>query len=134
MAEKVLTLEPYHPRDIFGVSEENLQTIKELFPSIRFVVRGDFFKIFGDSKSLIVFENFFDVVLMHYEKYNSITSNDLRNLCLESSNGYIKSNPSAPDILVHGIGGRLIKAQPANQRRMVEQLNKRFRVCHWSCW
>jgi len=120
MAEKVLTLEPFHPRDIFGVSEENLQTMKELFPSIRFVVRGDFFKIFGDSKSLIVFENFFDVVLMHYEKYNNITPNDLRNLTLESSNDFMKSNQSAPDILVHGIGGKMIKAQTANQRKMVE--------------
>jgi len=119
MAEKVLTLDPYHPRDIFGVNEENLQTIKELFPAIRFVVRGDMFKIFGDNKSIIVFENFFDVVLMHYEKFNHITPNDLKNLRQESPNDYIKDPTQATDVLVHGIGGKVIKALTANQRKMV---------------
>ncbi len=120
MADKILTLEPYHPRDIFGVNEENLQTLKELFPSIRFVVRGDLFKVFGDEKSLIVFENFFDVVLMHFEKYSNITPNDIKNLSDQTSGDYIQSKQTAPDVLVHGIGGRLIKAQTANQRRMVD--------------
>lgn len=119
MAEKVLTLEPYHPRDIFGVNEENLQTIKDLFPSIRFVVRGDMFKIFGDNKTIIVFENFFDVVLMHFEKYNHVTPNDLKNLRQESPNDYIKESNNVSDALVHGIGGKIIKALTANQRRMV---------------
>jgi hypothetical protein len=60
MAEKVLTLDPYDPRDIFGVNEANLTTLKEMFPSIRFVVRGDLFKIYGDDKIILVFENFFE--------------------------------------------------------------------------
>lgn len=119
MAEKVLTLDPYHPRDIFGVNEENLNIMKELFPSIRFVVRGDMFKIFGDDKTAIVFENFFDVVLMHFEKFNKLTPNDLRNLRQESPNDYVKDNTSSSDVLVHGIGGKTIKALTANQRRMV---------------
>lgn len=120
MAEKVLTLDPYHPRDIFGVNEENLQTMKELFPSIRFVVRGDMFKIFGDNKTIVVFENFFDVVLMHFEKFNNVTPNDLKNLRQESPNDYIKESTNASDALVHGIGGKIIKALTANQRRMVD--------------
>ncbi len=55
MADKILTLEPYHPRDIFGVGEENLQTMKELFPSLRFVVKGDHLKFLTMKKTLIVF-------------------------------------------------------------------------------
>lgn len=120
MAEKVLTLEPYHPRDIFGINEENLNTMKELFPSIRFVVRGDMFKIFGDNKTIVVFENFFDVVLMHFEKFNNVSPNDLKNLRQESPNDYIKQSGNSSDALVHGIGGKVIKALTANQRRMVD--------------
>lgn len=120
MAEKVLTLDPYHPRDIFGVNEENLQTMKELFPTIRFVVRGDMFKVFGDDKRILIFENFFDLVLMHYEKFNNIAPNDLKNILQESPNeNEIKSNNSS-DVLVHGIGGKVIKALTPNQRKMVD--------------
>jgi phosphate starvation-inducible PhoH-like protein len=120
MAEKVLTLDPYDPRDIFGVNEANLTTLKEMFPSIRFVVRGDLFKIYGDDKIILVFENFFDVVLMHFEKYNSLSPNDLKNLRQDSPKDQLKTSTNSSDVLVHGIGGKLIKALTANQRRMVD--------------
>jgi len=116
--------ETYHPLDIFGVKEVNLQTIKNLFPNIRFVVRGEVFKIFGNEQSLSVFENFFDVVLMHFEKFGKLTPKDLHGLIDESANDYAKLNAVADGVLVHGVNGRLIKALTANQRRMVEMSTK----------
>lgn len=124
MAERILSLETYHPLDIFGVKEVNLQTIKNLFPNIRFVVRGEVFKIFGNEQSLSVFENFFDVVLMHFEKFGKLTPKDLHGLIDESANDYAKLNAVADGVLVHGVNGRLIKALTANQRRMVEMSTK----------
>jgi len=120
MPEKIFSLETYHPLDIFGVKEINLQTIKELFPSMKFIVRGEVFKVIGDDKGLVVFEDFFDVALMHFEKFGKITPNDLRGLINESANDYIKEHPLADGVLLHGINGRLIKAQTVNQRRLVE--------------
>jgi phosphate starvation-inducible PhoH-like protein len=120
MAEKILSLETYHPIDIFGVNEINLQTMKELFPGIRFLVRGEIFKIVGDDRNIVIFENFFDVCLMHFEKFGKITPADLRNLMDTASSDYLKDSPMADDVLVHGLNGRLIKAQTPNQRKLVE--------------
>ncbi|NPD47769.1 MULTISPECIES: PhoH family protein [unclassified Lentimicrobium] len=120
MAEKVLSLEPYHPLDIFGVNEVNLNTIKEIFPSLRFVVRGDVFKIFGNDEMVIQFEKFFDVALMHFEKFNKLNPQDLKGLMHESASEFVKGSTSGDDILVHGVNGKLIKALTVNQRKLVE--------------
>ncbi len=120
MAEKILSLEPYHPLDIFGANEVNLKTIKELFPSIRFVVRGDVFKVFGSDDMMIKFEKFFDVALMHFEKFNKLSPQDLKGLMDESASEYVKGSQISDDILVHGVNGKLIKALTVNQRKLVE--------------
>ena len=52
MAEKILSLETHHPLDIFGAKEVNLKTMKDLFPDLKFVVRGEIFKLIGPEKSL----------------------------------------------------------------------------------
>lgn len=120
MAEKVISLEPYHPLDIFGVNEVNLNTIKEIFPSLRFVVRGDVFKIFGHEAMVIQFEKFFDVALMHFEKFNKLNPQDLQGLMHESASEFVKGSTMGDDVLVHGVNGKLIKALTVNQRKLVE--------------
>jgi phosphate starvation-inducible PhoH-like protein len=61
-----------------------------------------------------------NVVLMHFEKYNSLSPNDLKNLRQDSPKDQLKTSTNSSDVLVHGIGGKLIKALTANQRRMVD--------------
>ncbi len=120
MTEKIISLENYHPLDIFGAKEINLQTMKELFPDLKIIVRGEIFKLIGPEKSLHSFENFFDVALMHYEKFGKLNPDILKNLRNEPSNNYITQNTAADDILVHGVHGKIIKALTINQRRLVE--------------
>lgn len=120
MAEKVLSLESYHPIDIFGVKEVNLQTMKELFPELKFVVRGEIFKIIGPELTVRNFENFFDVALMHFEKFGKINPNDLKGLMDEVANNYASKSSAANEVLVHGVQGKTIKALTLNQRKLVE--------------
>lgn len=120
MAEKILSIEAYPPLDIFGAKEANLKTMKNLFPGLKFVVRGDIFKIIGDEKNIISFEKFFDVALMHYERFNKLSPRDLEGMMDESIQDYGSESQQNTDVLVHGINGRLIKAKTLNQKKLVE--------------
>jgi len=120
MAEKLLSLENYPPLDIFGANEINLRTIKKLFPDLRFIVRGDIFKIIGEEKIIKSFENYFDVILMHYEKFKKLDPNDLKGLMSEIAESYSQKASAADEILVHGTNGKIIRALTLNQRRLVE--------------
>ncbi len=120
MTEKLLSLENYPPLDIFGANEINLRTIKELFPDLKFIVRGDIFKIIGEEKIIKSFENYFDVILMHYEKFKKLDPNDLKGLMSEIAESYSKKASAADEVLVHGTNGKIIRALTINQRRLVE--------------
>jgi phosphate starvation-inducible PhoH-like protein len=124
MAEKILSLETHHPLDIFGAKEVNLKTMKDLFPDLKFVVRGEIFKLIGPEKSLQSFENFFDVAMMHFEKFRKLSPQDLKGLMNESAHKFVIESTSADDVLVHGAQGKIIKALTINQRRLVETSSK----------
>jgi len=120
MAEKIFSLESYHPLDIFGAKDVNLNTMKDLYPQIKFVIRGEIFKLIGSEVDLLSFENFFDVALMHYEKFRKLSPDILRGLMNESADNYHAASSSADEILVYGAQGKIIKALTVNQRKLVE--------------
>ena len=64
------------------------------------------------------------MLMEHFAKYNKISENVIeRVLTSESSDDYSTSDSSGA-VLVHGVGGKLIKAQTANQRKLVESMRK----------
>lgn len=120
MAERIFSLETHDPLAIFGAQDANLQIMKELFPQLKLVVRGELCKAIGDDDNVQAFANFFDVLLMHYEKFGSLRPADIRALVTEESKDYIKEGDEGDAVLVHGTNGKSIKAKTLNQRRLVE--------------
>ena len=123
MNEKVFSIESYSPLELFGIGDRNLNAIKEAFPKLKIVARGEFVKVIGDSTEIESFTKLFDLVLFHFERFGSITENDIRQLCEPGgTNGMLKESP--PDVLVHGRGGMVIKARTPNQIKIVESIAK----------
>ena len=64
------------------------------------------------------------MLLKHYAKYNKLDENAIeRVLTSQSSDDYTTSKASG-ETIVHGVGGKMIKAITANQRKMVELMRK----------
>src|SRR5690606_34680317 len=60
----------------------------------------------------------------HFGKYNKLDENTIeRVLTSQTSADYTTSDQSG-EVLVHGVGGKLIKAQTLNQRRLVESMRQ----------
>ena len=123
MNEKVFSIESYSPLDIFGIGDRNLNAIKEAFPKLKIVARGEFVKVIGDPVEIAAFTKFFDLVLFHYERFGTITENDIRQLNEpDGTNGMLRESP--PDVLVHGRNGMIIKARTPNQLKIVDSIAK----------
>ncbi len=121
MTERVLSLNPYDPVDIFGVNELNLNEMKKFFPKMKIIARGDMLKLIGEEKNLLMFEEKFGLVLMHFDRFGRINPHDIRMLMESSGEDYpAPTFPGGEDILIHGRDGNLIKARTPNQQRMVE--------------
>ena len=124
MNEIILELTDISPREFFGQQNENIDLLKKYFPKLKIVARGNKIKAFGDEELLEEFEKRFDMLAQHFVKYNKLDENSIERLLTSSEDDELKSSKNSGETLVHGVSGRLIKAQTANQRRLVDASKK----------
>ncbi|WP_459211610.1 PhoH family protein [Aquimarina rhabdastrellae] len=125
MNELIIELTEISPRDFFGLQNTNIQLLKKYFPKLKIIARGSKIKVYGDEQMLEEFDKRFNMVLDHFMKYNKLDENAIeRILTSDSKTTYDASSSTKDEILVHGVGGKLIKAQTPNQRKLVELMHK----------
>ena len=124
MNELIIELSDISPKEFFGHHNVNVELIKSYFPKLKIVARGNKIKVYGNEDRLEEFDKRFAMIMDYFVKYNNLDENSIeRILTSESSEDYNTSKTSS-EVLVHGIGGRNIKAQTANQRKLVDLMNK----------
>lgn len=124
MNEIILELEEITPKEFFGAQNANIELLKKYFPKLKIVARGNKIKAYGDEDLLEEFDRRMMMLMKHFGKYNKLDENVIeRILTSQSSDDYITSAKSG-EVIVHGVGGRLIKAQTVNQRKLVESIRK----------
>ncbi len=123
MNELIIELTEISPRDFFGQQNENIELLKKYFPKLKIVARGSKIKVYGDEELLEEFDKRFDMLTAYFSKYNKLDENAIERV-LTSNGEQENSSKSSGEVLVHGVSGRLIKAQTANQRRLVDASHK----------
>lgn len=123
MSEKVFSIESHNPLELFGVGDRNLNVIRELTPKLKIIARGEFIKVIGEPAEVLAFEELFNLILIHFERFGTITENDIRQLA-EPGGTYGTVKDSPPDVLLHGRNGMVIKARTPNQIRIVESIGR----------
>ena len=120
MNELVLELTEISPREFFGHQNENIDLLKKHFPKLKIVARGSKIKVYGDDALLDEFDKRFHMLTAHFSKYNSLTENVIERVLTSNGKEDYESSERSGDTLVHGVNGKLIKAQTANQRKLVD--------------
>ena len=64
------------------------------------------------------FEKKFNSLITYFHRYNKLDDNSIERIL--STVAQDKNSKLSDGVLVHGISGRLIKAQSVNQRKMVD--------------
>jgi phosphate starvation-inducible PhoH-like protein len=124
MSEKTISIESFHPLDIFGANDHNLEIVRHHFPRIKIISRDNYVKAFGEESDLVDFEKKFFSLLQHYERYGRLNDTDISLLVNSVSADGIMQENGQPDVLVHGKNGMLVRARTANQRKLVELSSK----------
>ncbi|WP_431134543.1 PhoH family protein [Psychroserpens mesophilus] len=124
MNELILELEEITPKEFFGAQNANIKILKEYFPKLKIVARGNSIKAYGDEDLLEEFDRRMNMLMEHFGKYNKLDENVIeRVLTSQSSDDYTTSTQSG-ETIVHGVNGKIIKAQTVNQRKLVESMRK----------
>ena len=120
MSEKIIRIESVHPLDIFGPNDQNLELVRNRFPKLKILGRDNYIKALGEESDLLDFEEKFTSLMLHFEKFGRLTTDDIAQLLEASDLSPVLAPETSPEVLVHGKNGMLVRARTANQRRMVE--------------
>lgn len=122
MNERIIELTDIAPKDFWGAQDSHLETIKKYYPKLKIVARGTTLKAFGEKELLDEFEKRFNRLMLHFSRYNNIDDNVIERV-IQSDSQVEQMDPS-DKILVHGVGGKLIKALTPNQQLLVDMMAK----------
>ncbi len=123
MNERIIDLNEIAPKEFWGDHDSHLETIKKYYPKLKIVARGSTLKAFGEKEILDEFEVRFQRLMQHFTRYNRIDQNVIDRV-IQSNSQDEQRMPDQDKILVHGIGGKIIKAMTPNQQLLVDTVYK----------
>lgn len=120
MIEKIILIENADPVIFFGMNNCNIQTIKDLFPKIRIVARGNAIKAMGDEAEIAVFDEVIGKLEEYCAKYNNLKEE----VVVDFIKGNTPQRQDERDLIIYGVSGRPIVARTPNQQKFVQAYAK----------
>ena len=121
MIEKVVYLEGIDPLDLYGINNSMFEKIKNFFPKLKLVARGDEIRIMGESSEILRFESTLNLLINHFHKYQHLTDGDITNIIDDPIASQLALAEDENDIIVYGNNGKSIRARTVNQSRITEE-------------
>jgi len=124
LTEKSFLLESYSPLEIYGVNDRNLELLREQFPKLKIVARGESIRVMGEEQDIDAFAQVFSSMLLYYDNFGRLQESDILKLTGNGTASEIVSSfrEANADVLVHGRNGMMIRARTPNQQLMVESI------------
>ncbi len=124
MIEKIIYLEGISPLDFLGVNNIRFDRIRQHFPKLKILSRGDEIKVSGDEADIEVFEEKMDDILSFLHRYNTITLEEIDELLNSDDSSEKVTKTDEKDVLLYGESGKPVRAQTTNQRVLVDECMK----------
>jgi phosphate starvation-inducible PhoH-like protein len=127
--ELKLSIEQINPAVLWGPNNDHFEIIKKQYPKLKIVARGNEVKILGDENEINIFQEKFARLLQHVEKFENLNITDLERILGAKASEPNSADPAADkfasgEVIVFGPNGVMVKARTANQRKMVDCINK----------
>ncbi len=123
MSETIIQVDIENPVEFYGPGDRFLNQIKDFFPKLKIIVRGELVKLIGESSEIKNFETRFDLLQIHFDRFGKITEDIVSQIMGEDSIQEVEHPHKGDDsVLVYGRYGKLIKAQTPNQKLMVKSI------------
>ena len=121
MSEHSIQITAVEPVEVLGANDQNLRIIRNHFPKLNLIARGDVLKVIGAEEDITPFLDRWDQLVQHVVRYNELPRKVLDDIM--SMGGSNEATAEEADVLVHGNAGLRVKARTRNQQRLVEAVN-----------
>ena len=124
MNEIKIELSEVNPREFFGQQNVHIDQIKSYFPKLKIVARGSTLKAYGEETLLDEFDKRIEMLQAHFGKYNVLDKETIDRIIQASSAEEYDPALETDSFILHGVGGKAIKARTINQLKLVELVNE----------
>ena len=124
MNEIKIELSEVNPQEFFGQQNVNIEKLRYYFPKLKIVARGSTLKAYGEASQLEKFEKRVYGLIIHFGKYNQLSEEVIEGIITANNPGDFDPAGDSDRFILHGAGGKIIKAQSHNQQRMVAAAQK----------
>ena len=124
MNEIKIDLTDVNSQEFFGEQNAQIEKFRSYFPKLKVVARGNTLKAFGEKEVLEEFEKRINMLITHFAKYNSLTDEIIERVVTANDETDYDSGSRKDAFIVHGVSGKLIKAQTHNQQKLVTLANE----------
>jgi phosphate starvation-inducible PhoH-like protein len=119
-----IDLSEVNPQEFFGDQNANIAQLRTYFPKIKIVARGNTLKAYGEDSILSEFSKRVDMLIAHFGKFNILNDEIIERIVLAGTEDHPELNGGTETQILHGVGGKIIKAKTYNQKRLVESMHK----------
>ncbi len=126
MTETIINLETVNPIEFFGVNNRKLDLLKKQFPLLKILSRGTQIKLSGAPEQIETAKEKIDLIIQYMERTGDLTENYFQQILggddSESIDHFVDRHPS--DVLVFGPNGKTVRARTANQKKLVQAVDR----------
>ncbi len=116
MNERTVIIDQIDPHTFYGVNNNNINLIRNLFPKLRVAARGNVIKVIGEENETLDFEEKIHKIEEYAVKYNKLTED----VIIDIIKGDAPKAIDAEGVIIFGQNGRPIAPRNANQAKMVK--------------
>lgn len=116
MIERHVIIDNVDPVVFYGVNNCNIQLIRNLFPKLRMVARGNVIKVIGDEEETALFEQKVKELADFCNHYNQLNEE----VIIDTIKGTPPKELKMDDAIIFGVNGKPIKARTPNQQLLVK--------------
>lgn len=126
MTDTIINLETVNPIDFFGVNNSKLDILKKKFPQLKILSRGTQLKLSGAPEQIANAKEKIQLAVQYLERNGQMSENYMEQILGGDDEGIIDHfvNRNHSDVLVFGPNGRTVRARTANQKKLVQSLDK----------
>jgi phosphate starvation-inducible PhoH-like protein len=119
MTEINIFLEDIDPVVFFGTNNSLLDKIRNFFPKIKIMARGNEIKCMGEETEIMVFAEKFNELIEYYQKYHRLDEQDIEKYLFDAEHMKSASNGDFEQVIVFGTSGKPVRARTVNQLLLV---------------
>ena len=124
MNEIKIELSEVDPQDFFGHQNIHIEKLGDYFPKLKIVARGTNIRAYGEQSLLKEFEKRVNMLMTHFGKFNKLNEEIIDRIVMSNDLGDFNPSYDKESFILHGVGGKIIKAQSHNQQRLVALAKK----------